>query len=182
MADNEFYKWAAEYMGVQWADRGMPQSVYQDYCWAAHNLCESPIERQMLAKLIFVDFGYYNDINVVVRPDDFCGGWNFKADAAYIVPQYQPAGLNYRLDFLVVLNPRGDGKAPMFGVECDGHDFHEKTKQQAAHDKRRDRMILAAGIPTFRFTGSEVFNSLDECGDELNSFGHRALNTLWGLE
>jgi very-short-patch-repair endonuclease len=41
-------------------------------------------------------------------------------------------------------------------IECDGHDFHEKTKEQARKDKRRDRVFLAEGLPVLRFTGSEI--------------------------
>lgn len=41
-------------------------------------------------------------------------------------------------------------------VECDGHDFHERTKEQAEHDKARDRDMQAAGWVVARFTGSEI--------------------------
>src|SRR5262245_34455764 len=39
-------------------------------------------------------------------------------------------------------------------VECDGHDYHEKTKWQASRDKRRDRILQRLGYRVFRFTGS----------------------------
>jgi very-short-patch-repair endonuclease len=42
-------------------------------------------------------------------------------------------------------------------VECDGHDFHERTKLQAARDRARDRRSQHDGIPVFRFTGSELW-------------------------
>jgi len=42
-------------------------------------------------------------------------------------------------------------------VECDGHDFHERTKEQAEHDRSKDRAIQAAGIPILRFTGREIW-------------------------
>lgn len=42
-------------------------------------------------------------------------------------------------------------------VEVDGHEFHEKTKEQAQHDKARDRELQRCGLTVFRFTGSEVF-------------------------
>ena len=31
-------------------------------------------------------------------------------------------------------------------MECDGHDFHERTKEQASSDKKRDRSLQAAGF------------------------------------
>jgi very-short-patch-repair endonuclease len=45
-------------------------------------------------------------------------------------------------------------------VECDGHDFHERTKEQARRDKERDRSIQALGYKVFRFTGSEVYSDV----------------------
>jgi Protein of unknown function (DUF559) len=58
----------------------------------------------------------------------------------------------------------------LFGVEIDGHDFHEKTREQAQRDKSRDRVLLRAGIRLLRFTGSEVFHSLDEVLNEIGDF------------
>lgn len=44
-------------------------------------------------------------------------------------------------------------------VECDGHEFHEKTKEQASRDKRRDRYFTKLGIVTLRYSGSEIVNN-----------------------
>ncbi len=51
-------------------------------------------------------------------------------------------------------------------LECDGHDFHEKTKEQAAKDKRRDRELQHLGYRVFRFTGSEIHNDAIACAIE----------------
>lgn len=42
-------------------------------------------------------------------------------------------------------------------VECDGHDYHERTREQAENDKTRDRTLQSAGYPVFRFTGSRLY-------------------------
>ena len=44
------------------------------------------------------------------------------------------------------------------GQEIDGHDFHERTKDQAKRDKSRDRYLTAEGFRIFRYTGSEIYN------------------------
>ena len=49
------------------------------------------------------------------------------------------------------------------GVECDGHDFHEKTKEQAARDKKRDRDLQALGYRVLRFSGSEIYRDVNAC-------------------
>lgn len=43
-------------------------------------------------------------------------------------------------------------------VECDGHEFHEKTVEQATRDKARDRLLQSCGLFVFRYTGSDIFN------------------------
>ena len=52
---------------------------------------------------------------------------------------------------------------PLVGIEIDGHQWHEKTKEQARRDKERERFLVAAGWKILRFTGSEVFNDTDKC-------------------
>lgn len=62
----------------------------------------------------------------------------------------------YRVDFLFGV-PGPDGKEKRLVVEVDGHDFHERTKEQAAKDKARDRYMVDEGIEVRRYTGSEVW-------------------------
>lgn len=72
--------------------------------------------------------------------------------------------LTYRLDFLVVGD--ANGGHGYFAIECDGHDYHDRTKQQAAYDRARDRELLRLGIPTLRFTGSEIHHDAHRCAVE----------------
>lgn len=48
-------------------------------------------------------------------------------------------------------------------VFCDGHDFHERTKEQAARDRKIDRDLQFADIPVLRFTGSEIHHDAHGC-------------------
>ena len=80
-----------------------------------------------------------------------------------LVPQFKWE--NYRIDFAVF----SELPYPLF-VECDGHDFHERTKEQAANDREKDRRIQTAGIPIMRFTGSQINASPLNCGFEIYNF------------
>jgi very-short-patch-repair endonuclease len=109
-------------------------------------------------------------------------------DAGLIVTQQERVG-NYRADFLFQLkNEAGDLKRLV--VEVDGHDFHERTKAQAAHDKARDRWMAGNGYDVIRFTGSEVWANPFKCAldiaDRLYLLRHgrtaREARTLAGLE
>lgn len=74
----------------------------------------------------------------------------------------QPVG-QYRVDFLVTAEFSDD----KIVIECDGHEFHEKTKEQAKHDKERDRYLTAQGFKILRYTGSEIYNDFDKIEKEL---------------
>jgi len=53
-------------------------------------------------------------------------------------------------------------------VELDGHDFHERTPEQAQSDKSRDRELQAKGWHVLRFTGREVLRRPEECLEEVS--------------
>jgi very-short-patch-repair endonuclease len=48
------------------------------------------------------------------------------------------------------------GKITEIVVECDGHDFHEKTKRQVSRDKERDRYFTKKGFFLLRYSGSDL--------------------------
>ena len=59
---------------------------------------------------------------------------------------------NYYVDFFFFNGSEG------IIIELDGHEFHEKTKDQAARDKKRDRVLQRSGYKVYHFTGSEIWN------------------------
>lgn len=86
-------------------------------------------------------------------------------EAGVIFPHVQIGP--YEMDF-VALFKTSAGVLLAVAVECDGHDFHEKTKQQAAHDKKRDRFIAMHSIVMLRFTGSEIHYDAHTCAEEVH--------------
>jgi very-short-patch-repair endonuclease len=68
----------------------------------------------------------------------------------------------YRVDFLLEA-PSGRRVV----VECDGHDFHERTREQASRDKAQDRALQRAGCLIARFTGSDVVRGPERCAIEV---------------
>lgn len=115
--------------------------------------CESPIEERLVAWLLFHAWAKRDrplvDGEIEIKPQaEIC----------------TKSG-RYRADILVHLTT--GGHAISLVVECDGHEFHEKTKAQAAHDKRRDRALKLAGYEVIRFTGSEIWSNPSGCADEV---------------
>lgn len=72
----------------------------------------------------------------------------------------------YRVDFLILYSKGLSGCGGVV-VECDGHAFHERNKEQAAKDKARDRFLQEEGFKVFRFTGSEIWKDPFACADKV---------------
>jgi very-short-patch-repair endonuclease len=134
--------------------------------------CQSPIESKLLAGLL---------------PWVLCSeehmAFSFMTNKFEIVPQLEVGP--YRLDFAVFFNGNREHSTAtciqdMLGtvrvaVECDGHDFHEKTKEQAARDKARDRYLTINGWHVLRFTGSEIHADATGCAFQVLD----AVQTYW---
>jgi very-short-patch-repair endonuclease len=76
-----------------------------------------------------------------------------------VTPQKDIGG--FVVDFLI---EAGDRKVV---VECDGHEFHDRTPEQAGYDKARDRRLTAMGYLVLRFTGSEINRDATSCAAEV---------------
>lgn len=74
-------------------------------------------------------------------------------ESIVLIPQQQIGA--YRVDFAVLYHRIGHDTFKVV-IECDGHDFHERTKDQARADKKRDRDLQGEGWVVLRFTGSEI--------------------------
>jgi very-short-patch-repair endonuclease len=135
----------------------------QDQFVDAVTTCESPIEQMMLSCLMFVSSGYGPSF-AECRAQDFL--MPPPASGLCVVPQYKVS--DYRID--LALFCRGfNGDVLMLAIECDGHEWHEKTKEQAKRDRKRDRALQALGWQTMRFTGSEIFEDAMACVDEIGN-------------
>lgn len=106
-------------------------------------LCGSPIEQQLLTWLLPL-FSY--------------GEGAFRRNGHVLTVQHRVVGeRTYRLDIALV------SPWSRVAVECDGHAFHERTKEQAASDRSRDRDLTLRGWSVMRFTGSEIHSAPDRC-------------------
>jgi very-short-patch-repair endonuclease len=72
----------------------------------------------------------------------------------------------YRVDFLFGFGDLADDLSKAVVIECDGHEWHERTKEQAAADKSRDRYLSGEVSRVLRFTGAEIFADPDKCARE----------------
>lgn len=111
-------------------------------------------------------------------------------DRIIVTPQFRVA--RHRIDFLVEyqgwMRKPGTAERELVKesllVECDGHDFHERTKEQAARDRARDRELQSAGYMVFRFTGAEIWRDPVGCAvqtlEDIAERMNRARWVSWG--
>jgi hypothetical protein len=109
--------------------------------------------------------------NAAARPGSFMGE-NFWIDPQQDV---EVGGSRYRLDFVVKLVgwdlnqevESGRYRWPLFGVELDGHSFHEKTREQVAYRNQRDRALQQAGWTVYHYSWKEMTERPAECVSEV---------------
>lgn len=156
--------------------------------------CESPIE-----KLLLHSYLLYLDTKRMLQKGDFCDSvhaflmmpepdreymWNESFGECNYVDVQVPIG-KYRADIVIFrrVNPFTDTKTifetPRVVVECDGHDFHERTKEQAQRDKSRDRELQELGHPVLRFTGSEIWADAWTCAAQIDKFMSARIGDEW---
>jgi very-short-patch-repair endonuclease len=143
----------------------------------ASRVCESPIEVLLLATYLtmsqatrFESAGRRRRVQIAcVSPPVINSLGEFCGITDTVFPQLHLG--DYRVDFAFsrsCIDREHDDGDPFVIVECDGHDFHERTKEQAARDKSRDRELQLAGHRVLRFTGSEIWRDPVGCAHQID--------------
>jgi len=126
-------------------------------------LVESEIELMLLLAFLAYDFGCNVKTFKVIKQDD-----PIKDGFLSVVPQY--VWENSRIDFCLLGKDSPEAPIERVFVECDGHEFHERTREQAQRDRAKDRAAQGAGIPILRFTGSEIYRNPTDCLAQIMTF------------
>jgi very-short-patch-repair endonuclease len=140
--------------------------------------CESPIEQLFLAVALNVfPVSRARSLGKTGRkllPDYWDGsGLVGHVEHGLLLQQFEVRipGHAYHVDFALV------GRRFKIAIELDGHDFHERTKEQARRDKSRDRALQAIGWHVLRFTGSEVYRNATACVYEVENLARKLNQT-----
>lgn len=138
--------------------------------------CESPIEQILVLSLMA--FGERMGVHkyILKTPSYTFLKTEIQSPIDLIIETQVPIE-KYRVDFKIThkeIDSKLFGKDNMNAftsktilVECDGHDFHEKTKLQVSRDKARDRKLTALGYSILRFSGSEIWKDPFRCAHEI---------------
>lgn len=146
------------------------ESLVEDSMYVM-NQCESPIEQIILAAVLRVSS--HVDIDTIdfypTHPD--C----FPRSVIELMIESQVKIEKYRIDFKFTRKDVDHRAEKHFVqsavlVECDGHDFHERTKEQAKRDRAKDRRLQELGFKILRFTGSEIHADPFGCAMQILNF------------
>lgn len=132
-----------------------------DECIESHKM-ESPIEQIFYVAWLY-SCRYLNDIQLC--PQKKIG--NFRVDFEVDIFGHF---VNHEYPFTCEQLEEISKNCTKIAIELDGHDWHEKTKEQVEKDKKRERFIVSSGYRIFRFSGREVFKDPLSCVDEVRNF------------
>lgn len=166
------------------------ESMFEETSWAEG---DSEIERLFDAALYArFKFGWsvFNPPAVAPSAEHAERGRNENRNKNEFVPivERQAQIGDFRVDFLISVWTKGivtggaDGPAvgqPRWRklvVECDGHEYHERTKEQAAKDRSRDRELTSLGFEVFRFTGSELWRDPWGCASQVHDWARKGVS------
>lgn len=153
-----------EQMWIELRDEKIDKRLFNvAYDFEVYEQCESPIE---------IIFAYYWDRYYLENGVQISGAQLYPQETITI-----DNGKNYRVDFLIeyfrLVGDTIDGVKELCDtviVECDGHQFHEKTKEQVNRRNQRDYDLKMAGYDVIHFSGSELYNNPQECIQKVVNF------------
>lgn len=119
--------------------------------------CESPIEQLLSLRLNDLRYGF--------------NYWNPFIDMSWISNNQEiicKNGKKYRLDFYFIVDYKNQ-ETVKFDIECDGYEFHQKTKEQVECDNQRQRDLQNEGFEIIRFSGSEIWKDVRKCVNEIQN-------------
>lgn len=140
---------------------------------------ESPIESMMLWALILVAIEDGFGLEVLADYGRVLAMEPTSVPAVLFLSTQHPVGEppgRYRVDIAAHVEDEETGTRATLFIECDGHDYHERTKEQAMRDRKRDRYFQTSDLPLLRFTGTEIHKDAPGCARQAVEEVERLMN------
>jgi hypothetical protein len=142
-----------------------------DLSWFDSEKCfHSEIEYAMAVALRAMNCGYGWEFD---GNQDVVFAWKETADSPIV--QIQPKRKVGPYEIALAIRVRGpQNRILKLAIECDGHDFHEMSAEQAIKEKQFEKALTAGRYRLLRFTGAEISNDPAKCAakiaDEIDLF------------
>lgn len=160
---NSFIDTCSEIVG-RWASDNFNMSLWQDCIGYEKNETlnmSSPIEHILYCALGTLGrINHYEDAEPIeIQGKHYVSGLGIN---------WQKVIGKYRVDFEVFNSDRSESKTVL--VECDSHQFHERTEKERRYEKERDCWLKKQGYTVLRFTGKEIIEDPFNVAAEILSF------------
>ena len=132
---------------------------YSDSCKICLFELDSPLERKLFIKLkkSYLNFEYHYGIDRKGKNINVIG-------KSYDNPKNNFKDVLTIADFYLEKNDR------KLCVYTDGHTYHDRTEDQAKHDKSIDRKLQEKGFTVYRYTGKDVNENCQKIVDEIKEW------------
>lgn len=114
--------------------------------------CQSPIEIIFLTALEI--YRQEHDVDIFIQPQIEIEIDNKKYIADFEVEYDELCNPKLKKDFALV-------------IECDGYEFHQKTKKQVEYDNKREYDLKINNYQILRFSGSEIYKDPIDCAERV---------------
>ncbi len=130
-----------------------------DYCKTCLLTLQSPLERKLFLELnkAYVKFETQYPIN-------------WKGERISIEGKSYNNPLNNFKDVLTVSDFYIQRKNVKLCIYTDGHSYHERTEEQAQHDRNIDRKLQELGFKVLRYTGKDVLTKMEDIISEIKNW------------
>ena len=114
--------------------------------------CESPIEKILLYSLI-------------EEAENLWIGFEYKPQQTIKANNHK-----YRADIVFDMDFYSSGKPYKLVIECDGHEFHEVTKEQVEKRNIRDMDLKIQGYDVLHYSGSQICKNPKQCARDITQY------------
>ena len=115
--------------------------------------CESPIEQIFYLAFTYESFKRNGGYILLAQEEIETQSGKYRADFLFSTSENTSPYVEFEEEYNLV-------------IECDGHDFHEKTKEQVRKNNERDMAIKSAGYDIIHFSGSQIYREPLKCAKQ----------------
>ena len=126
------------------------------------DIIKSPIEQIFITAFeIYCKKQQYRDIYLFPQHEVICGNKKYYIDFTFLADDY--------LTHLIFSDKLKNNNFKL-AIECDGYEFHQKTKEQVQKDNEREYDLKMAGYEVLRFSGTQIYNNPLKCAEDTYNY------------
>lgn len=144
------------------------EAFYPDF-WNDESI-KSPIEQIFITAFeIYCKYNNKENIYLFPQKEVICNKKRYYIDFEFEADDY----LSHLILGEKIKNPNFK-----LAIECDGYEFHQKTKEQVQRDNEREYDLKMAGYEVLRFSGTQIYNKPLKCAEDTYNYIMRKIEEV----